>query len=183
MSLNITNNTHKNLARRGRNSIKSFQRFSLSRLLVLYSGWLKAIGLLGVITIILWITLHTSYEKGIIRTKNGARSTVKLEIAYSHAKQSKGLSYRKNLCSNCGMLFVYRHPMKLSFWMKDTYVPLDIAFLDKNMKIKEITYNLEPLSTEITRSSNRVSYALEMPAGYFEDNIISVGDRLIVETK
>lgn len=177
----MINNIQKNID--GSNSIKSFKKFSLSRFFILYSGWLKIIGLFSVIFIILWITLHTPYEKGIIRTKNGARSAVKLEIAYSHASQSKGLSYRKSLCNNCGMLFVYRHPMKLSFWMKDTYVPLDVAFLDKDMKIKEIIYNLEPLSTKITRSSGRMSYALEMPSGYFEDNEISIGDRLIIETK
>lgn len=181
MSLNIISKFQNNL--HGRSSIKSFKRFSLSRLLIIYSGWLKIIGLFCVIFTILWITLHTPYEKGIIRGKNGVRSSIKVEIAYSHASQSKGLSYRRSLCNNCGMLFAYRHPMKLSFWMKNTYIPLDIAFLDKDMKIKEIIYNLQPLSTEITRSASRMSYALEMPSGYFESNKISIGDRLIIETK
>jgi len=54
----------------------------------------------------------------------------KLEIAHTGEEHARGLMYRKNLCSHCGMLFIFEEEKTQAFWMKNTYVPLDIFFYD-----------------------------------------------------
>jgi len=61
-----------------------------------------------------------------------------LEIAKTIFEKSKGLSKRSELCSNCGMIFIYQNEAIYPFWMKDTLIPLDIIWLDKNGKVVDI---------------------------------------------
>lgn len=110
-----------------------------------------------------------------------ARVGLSIEVVQSHKGKTKGLSLRRSLCDNCGMLFVYNKPQRLSFWMKDTYLPLDIAFLDHNMVIREIVRNLEPLSLEVVSSGLSAQHALEVNSGFFDRNEIKVGDRVFVD--
>lgn len=78
------------------------------------------------------------------------------------------------------MLFLFPVSQYLSFWSKDTYIALSLAFLDDQGKIVEIV-NLAPESTEKVISQSQVRYALEMNAGWFEKNGVGVGDRLIMD--
>ncbi len=68
--------------------------------------------------------------------------------------------------------------MILSFWMKDTLIPLDVAFLDGDMRIQQIVRNMVPRSEETIQSTEPAQYALEVNAGYFDSNGIVVGDKL-----
>lgn len=148
-----------------------------------HSIWFKALFFLILLFVAFYIMLYEYHKNGIIKTQDGRRMKVKLEIASSYADQSKGLSKRNKICNNCGMLFIYKKPTKLSFWMKDTSVPLDIAFLDTDMRIQEIVRNMEPFSNEIVKSSLLSRFALEMNAGYFDSKNIKVGDRLMIDIK
>ena len=84
---------------------------------------------------------------------------------------------RKYLPKNQGMLFKFRTPTFASFWMRDTYIPLDIAFLDDNGKILQIE-SMTPLSTGIIYSNHQCRYALEVNKGWFTKNDIAVGSRI-----
>lgn len=100
-----------------------------------------------------------------------------LEIARTPEERQKGLMHREELQQDRGMLFVFEYDRKLSFWMKNTRIPLDIAYIAKDGTIKEI-HRMKPLSEKPVPSSHSVRYALEVPAGTFEELGIAPGQRL-----
>lgn len=103
--------------------------------------------------------------------------TFTVEVARTNAEKQLGLMYRKNLRKNRGMLFVYEEDRKLSFWMKNTKVPLSIAYITKDGTIKEI-YQMEPYSLRSIESSHYVRYALEVPRGTFARLGLEEGDTI-----
>jgi len=103
--------------------------------------------------------------------------TVSAEVAANEKARTTGLMYRFSLKPDSGMLFVFSNPQPLAFWMKNTYVPLSIAFIDAEGRIA----NLEDMApqTEATHSSRGLAmYALEMKKGWFGANGIGPGDRV-----
>ncbi|MDA3941414.1 MAG: DUF192 domain-containing protein [Spirochaetia bacterium] len=102
-----------------------------------------------------------------------------IEIAVSREEQSLGLMNREKIEENEGMIFLYREDRKLSFWMKNTYIPLSIAFIAKNGTIKEI-HNMKPESLTPVKSIHSVRYALELPLGAFERSGVGIGDIIIL---
>lgn len=105
--------------------------------------------------------------------------TITVEIADNDATREKGLMNRRSMEPDHGMLFVFQEEKKLSFWMKNTLIPLSIAYISKSGEIKEI-YDMYPLDETPIRSSRYVLYALEMNQGWFKANGIKPGDRIIL---
>lgn len=104
-----------------------------------------------------------------------------VELATTPEARVCGLSNRYQLAENHGMLFVYPTPGPRNFWMKDTHIPLSIAFLDDTGLILSIQ-PMTPMQTdERYRSLQPVRYALEVNQGWFADHGVGVGD--IVEMK
>lgn len=101
--------------------------------------------------------------------------TVVAEVARSAEERSRGLMYRDEVPAGTGMLFVFEDVRTRSFWMKNTYVPLSIAFLDQNNAVVDIRH-MEPEDEEFTRSSRAAMFALEVRQGWFEEQGIEVGD-------
>jgi uncharacterized protein len=101
------------------------------------------------------------------------------ESASDDNSRALGLMHRKALAKNSGMLFVFPSSIKLSFWMKDTGIPLDIAYIRDDMTVSEIR-SMAPYSTMSVRSSESVKYALEANSGFFERNGIVPGSRLVL---
>lgn len=107
-----------------------------------------------------------------IKNKN-----LEIEIADTPLKRSLGLMYRKSLAPNSGMLFKFNKEKPLSFWMKDTHIPLSIAYLNKDGVIINIE-NMNPFSLDGVKSMVPCKYALEVNQGWFEQNGIKAGDQL-----
>ena len=105
-----------------------------------------------------------------------------VEVARSAEEQSRGLMYRKRLGPREGMLFVYERDRRLSFWMKNTSVPLSIGFLTKDGTIVQIE-DMTPFDLDTVRSVISVRYALELPKGAFAEVGAGVGDRIIFPPK
>jgi len=101
-----------------------------------------------------------------------------LEIAETPQEQEVGLMYRKTLDENVGMLFVYPRPTLLSFWMKNTTIPLDVAFIDDAGIIGEI-HELSPRSLEHVVSQVPYKYALEVNRMWFDKHGYAVGSRIL----
>lgn len=100
---------------------------------------------------------------------------VKLEYARTPQEQSYGLMNRQSLCSGCAMLFVNNQPVLGSFWMKNTYISLDIIFIDADGKIVALHQNTEPLNTTKLYSSDKYyKYVLETNAGFAKKNNLRV---------
>ena len=107
--------------------------------------------------------------------------TIWVEIADNDAERQKGLMWREELKEDHGMLFVFPSPQIQSFWMRNTYLPLDIAFIDEEWVITDIL-QMEPLiDTIYYKSSKPVPYALEMNQGWFEKRQVKVGDKINLE--
>ena len=103
-----------------------------------------------------------------------------VEVADNHYRQSKGLMFRESLGEDEGMLFKFDRPSKLKFWNLNTYIPLDIAFVDKNYRITQIA-QINPTSPETAfrpqtiTSDQDCPYAIEANMGFFAKNKIGVG--------
>ncbi len=106
---------------------------------------------------------------------------IKIEIADTDMARYKGLSGRKNLCGECGMLFLFPNEQKRNFVMRDMNFPLDIVWV-KDGKIIKIDKNLLPEGTNPSRtysSDDMVDMVLEVNGGFCEKNVIEEGDSII----
>lgn len=100
-----------------------------------------------------------------------------LEYAHNFEQRARGLMYRNSLCEDCGMLFEFDYVRRAGFWMKNTLIPLDIAYIDSDGTIADIK-PMYPLVLEPVPSSRAVLYALEMNQGWFKKQGIRVGDKM-----
>lgn len=108
---------------------------------------------------------------------------IDIEVARSSEQRQQGLMGRQILHERSGMLFVYSdtRPPSHAFWMRNTLIPLDIAFIDRSGKIRAIN-SMEPCPSEALRcptypSGAAFDLALEMNKGFFAQNDLAVGDR------
>jgi len=100
---------------------------------------------------------------------------IRVEVARTPEERAMGLMWRKHLEKDEGMFFIFEEEGYHSFWMKNTLIPLSIAFIDRKGKIVKIT-DMEPLTLTSHPPSQPVLYALEMNQGWFTKNGIRVGD-------
>jgi uncharacterized membrane protein (UPF0127 family) len=113
----------------------------------------------------------------IINTSSGEEVKVRVEIADDSAEQAQGLMNRTALGENRGMLFVFEEEATLSFWMRNTLIPLSVAYIDSEGRIVDIQ-KMEPLDDEPPQyvSAEPAQYALEVNQGFFEEHGVEVGD-------
>lgn len=120
-------------------------------------------------------------KKDSENTKVSARidqTPIDLEIALSAEEQKKGLMNRETLAEGTGMLFVYSSPSVRSFWMLNTEIPLDIAFIDESGTFLQIE-KLYPNDTDsVLSKSSEIFYVLEVPQGWFRKNRIRTGSQI-----
>lgn len=118
-----------------------------------------------------------SADAGTLTPIDVAGHTVRVEIADEADERQRGLMYRESLPEDQGMLFVYEDERDLSFWMRNTQLPLDIAFLDREGRIVDIQ-QLEPFDENSITTRSPAMYALEMNRGWFEEHGVEIGDRV-----
>jgi uncharacterized protein len=102
---------------------------------------------------------------------------IRAEVASDVATRSRGLMQRKGLAPNAGMLFIFDGPSQQCMWMKNTYIPLSVAFLDEQGAIINIA-DMQPHSEQTHCSSRPALYALEMTRGWFAERNIKAGTKL-----
>lgn len=109
-----------------------------------------------------------------------------VEVASTLAARTKGLMYRQNLADDAGMLFVFGSEDVYPFWMKNTFIPLDIIWIGENKEVVYIAKNVQPCKTFICPSvspARRAKYVLEINAGKADEAGLKVGDRLNFELR
>ncbi|NEX14827.1 MAG: hypothetical protein C1941_09075 [Prosthecochloris sp.] len=108
---------------------------------------------------------------------------ISVEIADSDEEISRGLMWRKTLDRDKGMLFIYPDNAVRYFWMKNTYIKLDMAFIDANHVIRTI-HTADRIGDEKTLYSSLVpvQYVLEVNAGWFKQHNIGIGDTVYFDT-
>lgn len=102
-----------------------------------------------------------------------------VEIADNDELRAKGYMFRKKKLSDMeGMLFKYPHPQIISLWMKNTFIPLDVLYLDENYIIKEFNENLIPHNEASVKSKGKYKFAIEINGGCIKRRKINIGDKL-----
>jgi uncharacterized membrane protein (UPF0127 family) len=131
--------------------------------------------------------LHCSSAPGaaaaarvIVETARGERHAVSVEIARSDAERAKGLMHRKTLAPDAGMLFVFEETADHPFWMKNTFIPLDLLFIDEDGRVVGIDARATPGDLS-PRSAAPSRYVLEVNGGWAEAHGVAVGDRVRFE--
>jgi uncharacterized membrane protein (UPF0127 family) len=119
----------------------------------------------------------STQELTILKADNSSIS-ISAEIAATDEERAQGLMYRKELAAGKGMLFVFDRDQIMSFWMKNTFIPLSIAYISSDGIILEI-HDMKPHSEAPVSSSRSARYALEVPQGWFETEGIKTGDKLL----
>lgn len=101
---------------------------------------------------------------------------IKAEVAASEAERQQGLMFREKMAGNAGMVFVFDKPASQCMWMKNTLLPLSVAFIDAEGKIVNIE-DMQPqtLDNHCSQKGAAVRYALEMNLGWFKKNHIKPG--------
>jgi hypothetical protein len=101
---------------------------------------------------------------------------IDIEIAYTPYERATGLMYRRSMPDTAGMLFIYEQSKPRFFWMANTYIPLDIIYVNENMQIVTIQKNTKPLSDKPIPSYKNSMYVVEVNAGFCDKYGINIGD-------
>jgi len=139
----------------------------------LRSTVLAFVGLLAIAAPV-WTAGQQTME---IASKTGVH-TFAVEVADNDAERAKGLMYRRELPEGQGMLFDFHREQEVSFWMQNTYIPLDMVFIRGDGRILRIAENTEPLSTRLIPSGGPVRAVLEVTGGTTRKLGIAPGDRV-----
>ena len=115
----------------------------------------------------------------VIENKNSSNISIIAEVMTTETQQARGMMYRKSLDRDKGMLFLFKEPKKAVFWMKNTYVSLDLIFIKEGGSIDSIHENLEPLSTKKIKSKEEVIAVLEILGGEVKLNKIELDSRVL----
>ncbi|HET9718285.1 MAG TPA: DUF192 domain-containing protein [Pseudolabrys sp.] len=140
---------------------------------------------LGLLTIAIVVGLFAGTDVGRaagehtleIATKTGVH-VFAVEVADNEAERAKGLMYRRELPQGRGMLFDFHRDQDVSFWMQNTYIPLDMIFIRGDGRILRIEENTQPLSTRLIPSGGPVRAVLEVIGGTARKLGIAPGDQV-----
>lgn len=113
-----------------------------------------------------------------IITSNGSKHNFLVEVARTEEEKKIGLMFRKTLSKNAGMLFLYKREALRLMWMKNTFIPLDILFIDKKGVIKRVVKRTIPHSLATISSRKSVLAVLELRGGITSSLEIKKGDRI-----
>ena len=123
--------------------------------------------------------LTQAAEKSVLEivTKTGVHS-FSVEVVDNDADRAKGLMHRRSLPEGTGMLFDFHREQDVSFWMQNTYIPLDMIFIRSDGRIHHIAQNTTPESERVISSNGAVRFVLEVIAGTARKYGIAPGDRV-----
>jgi uncharacterized membrane protein (UPF0127 family) len=127
------------------------------------------------------IEQHIEFTKeGVLEIKKDSTTTIKLdiEVADNEYKRQTGLMYRTLLDEKQSMLFIFEDEKQRYFYMKNTYIPLDIIFINEDKKIVSAVENAKATDETSLPSSEPIQYVLEVNAGLFKKWGLEVGDQI-----
>ncbi|HEY4302478.1 MAG TPA: DUF192 domain-containing protein [Candidatus Didemnitutus sp.] len=104
--------------------------------------------------------------------------TVQMQVAVLQSELMQGLMFRRSMGADEGMLFVFSHPQRQSFWMRNTLIPLDIGYFDPSGELKEIAQMYPGDEHSVPTNSRNIQFCLEMNQGWFSRMGVKAGDKL-----
>ena len=151
---------------------------NLNSLSIIFSKFYLVRSLQYFILIISWFLLLNTSASGLPTIELRInKEVVRAEVANTPDSQQLGLMYRKELADSSGMLFIFNQKAGHCFWMKNTLIPLSIAFVDRDNVIVKIE-DMQPETENEHCSGKPVVFAIEVNQGWFKNNNINVGDKI-----
>ncbi len=92
--------------------------------------------------------------------------TVRVEVARNEQQRRRGLMFRTHMDQDAGMIFLFEQPQPLTFWMHNTYIPLDMIFIDASLRVLGVVENAEPQTDSARAVPGLSQYVLEVNAGF-----------------
>lgn len=117
-----------------------------------------------------------------VETNRGARHDFDVELAITPQQQQQGLMFRRDMAPDAGMLFVYRPVRRVSMWMRNTVIPLDMLFIAEDGRVVKIVERTVPLSLKTISSDRPVKAVLELNGGTVNRLGLAPGDRVLHST-
>lgn len=114
-------------------------------------------------------------------TAGTKKLAVEAEVAATRDARTRGLMWRYALAEGTGMLFIFSREQPLSFWMRNTLIPLDMLFIDAKGKIVSVIENAEPRTLSSRPSTGPATYVLEVPGGWTAKNGVKAGQQVAFE--
>ncbi|HEY1587209.1 MAG TPA: DUF192 domain-containing protein [Polyangia bacterium] len=106
-------------------------------------------------------------EPEVVLSTRAGEQHVKVEVARSDPERERGLMYRQKLDAGRGMIFLFEAPQQLKFWMKNTYIPLDMIFIGADKHVVYVEENAEPLTLQTRGPDGEdTQFVLEVPGGW-----------------
>lgn len=144
--------------------------------LILRPSFLAAAVFVAAIATVFSSGVSAQQKLGVVPLTAGMH-VIQAEVAAREAERQQGLMYRRVMGPNEGMVFLFDAPAGVCMWMKNTYLPLSVAFLDKDGKILNIE-DMQPESLDSHCAKGLASYALEMNLGWFKRKNIKAGSKI-----
>lgn len=133
--------------------------------------------LIGLFLCVISACAVASSDFGTARLQVSNLSPLTVELAATDQQRARGLMHRTELCADCGMLFDFGETRYVGMWMKNTFVPLSVAYFNEQGVIVNIR-QMQPQTLQSHLSDAPVRFALEMPMGWFNKNNIHAGDHI-----
>lgn len=128
---------------------------------------------------IIWVfSIAELYAEPLSIVTSNTKYSFDIEVARTPEELTQGLMFRKSIPQNGGMLFIYDENRQPRIWMKNTYVALDVLFIDRGGKIVKIHPHAQPHSLRIIQSDHEARFVLELLAGTAKKLGLLVGDRI-----
>ena len=124
----------------------------------------------------LLLTALSLHAQGLLELSAGIHR-IQAEVANTGRSRAQGLMQRRSLAANNGMLFVFDAPGKHCMWMRNTLIPLSVAFLDEQGRIINVE-EMQPLTEDNHCAAKPAKFALEMSAGWFKTRGMASGNQL-----
>lgn len=117
-----------------------------------------------------------------INRASGGTARLAIEVADTPERQIKGLMDRPSMPENYGMIFVFQQTVRAPFWMKNTLIPLSVAFIDEDGTILHIE-DMQPETETLHTPPTDYRYALEVNQGWFQRNSVTLKDKVVVRSE
>jgi uncharacterized protein len=145
------------------------------------ASYSKALLALMLVAVLAGSACATGNDPRVVLHTASGEVPVRVEIADEPKERNLGLMYRKEMAEDAGMLFIFDRTEVLSFWMKNTVLPLDMVFIDEDRKIVGIVENAVPFTTSPRTVGVPSRYVLEVNAGFSARHGVKAGDRVSFE--
>jgi len=135
--------------------------------------------LLLLVFLLLFSACKAKAPEIILQNKNGDKVSISVEVVKTKEARQLGLMYRKSMAKKSGMLFIFENERTHPFTMKNTYIPLDMIFINHDRKIAGIAHNTTPQTKGPYSIKKPSLYVLEVNAGFCRENKLKIGNSIV----